>query len=320
MTWSYSVTENYVTQTFIVTIDSSATAGADPEQNIVTFISVSRNDGNRLYFRTFEDKTYEMPPEAVSVLTEQIGVIFDDGTVDDDASVTLDLSQTTLTGLLIDLRFLSVHQRQGSNRELRDGVTENSLGSRITTIIGTNQDDFILGSAEAETIEGRDGDDYLTGGGCDDTLKGGDGDDIITPGSGNDHIDGGEGNDVLDAGMHGGNLKAGAGNDTLYGNRHADYFDGGEGNDRFVIDLRTGSDNGTDTIREFAKSGSSADKIVFQTDDADETSLTELGLSLIYENSDTKIVDADDTDSVYAEVQGVDLTDGSSFSSYFEVI
>ena len=108
MTWSYSLTENYVTQTFIVTIDSSATAGADPKQNIVTFISVSRNDGNRLYFRTFEDKTYEMPPEAVSVLTEQIGVIFDDGTVDDDASVTLDLSQTSLTGLLIDLRFLSV--------------------------------------------------------------------------------------------------------------------------------------------------------------------------------------------------------------------
>ena len=275
MTWSYSLTENYVTQTFIVTIDSSATAGADPEQNIVTFISVSRNDGNRLYFRTFEDKTYEMPPEAVSVLTEQIGVIFDDGTVDDDASVTLDLSQTSLTGLLIDLRFLSVHQRQGSNRELRDGVTENSLGSRITTIIGTNQDDFILGSAEAETIEGRDGDDYLAGAGGDDTLKGGAGDDELS---------------------------------------------GGQGNDKFVIDLRTGSDNGTDKIYDFTKSGSSADKIVFQTDDADETSLTELGLSLIYENSDTKIVDADDTDSVYAEVQGVDLTDGSSFSSYFEVI
>ena len=275
MTWSYSLTENYVTQTFIVTIDSSATAGADPEQNIVTFISVSRNDGNRLYFRTFEDKTYEMPPEAVSVLTEQIGVIFDDGTVDDDASVTLDLSQTSLTGLLIDLRFLSVHQRSGSNRELRDGVTENSLGSRITTIIGTNQDDFILGSAEAETIEGRDGDDYLAGAGGDDTLKGGAGDDELS---------------------------------------------GGQGNDKFVIDLRTGSDNGTDKIYDFTKSGSSADKIVFQTDDADETSLTELGLSLIYENSDTKIVDADDTDSVYAEVLGVDLTDGSNFSSYFDVI
>ena len=152
--------------------------------------------------------------------------------------------------------------------------------------------------------------------------------------------------------MHGGNLKAGAGNDTLYGNRHADYFDGGagdddiegdsnavnggndtiyggagndnlrggQGNDRFVIDLRTGSDNGTDTIREFAKSGSSADKIVFDTDDANETSLTELGLSLIYDGSDTKIVDADDTSSEYAQVLGVDLRDGSTFSSYFEVI
>lgn len=625
MTWSYSVTENYVTQTFIVTIDSSAIAGPDPEQNSVTFISVSRNDGNRLYFRTFEDKTYEMPPEAISVLTEQIGVIFDDGTVDDDAAVTLDLSQTSLTGLLIDLRFLSVHRRADDNRDRKDGVTENSLGSRITTIIGTDQNDFIIGSAAAETIEGRDGDDYLAGGGGDDTLEGGDGDDIITPGSGNDHIDGGgagtdsfwlrwisgtedktagdrlieiaeagdstalyyddavtfqnlandygidtsvvgawvrmddgtdgltgfsftsfetadslqkktftgienitvntfsswgsdktrlyataviegndddnvliggayidwiwggsgddilfgggrddhlfggagrdiliggygtdildggegedtliggsgddtlyggTGNDVIEGGdgddhiygnggddrlyadegssriwggsgddiIHGSDSKdwlrgeddndtlygyesndllyghegddslyggdgddnlfgdegndtiygeagndtlrglAGSdtlyggagdddiegdsnavngGNDTIYGGAGNDNLRGGQGNDRFVIDLRTGSDNGTDTIREFAKSGSSADKIVFDTDDANETSLTELGLSLIYDGSDTKIVDADDTSSEYAQVLGVDLRDGSTFSSYFEVI
>ena len=202
------------------------------------------------------------------------------------------------------------------------------------TLHGGTDSDELFGRADNDTLYGYESNDRLYGHEGDDTLYGGDGDDLLFGDEGNDTLHGEAGNDTMwgydgddilyggagDDSINGDGIIGSEGNDTIYGGAGNDELSGGQGNDKFVIDLRTGSDNGTDKIYDFTKSGSSADKIVFQTDDADETSLTELGLSLIYENSDTKIVDADDTDSVYAEVLGVDLTDGSNFSSYFDVI
>lgn len=93
--------------------------------------------------------------------------------------LTLDLSQisTKLVPLALELRNYSTAQKP--EKTPLSGITENSLGSNITKIIGSNNDDYIFGTYAAETISGGAGNDRLLGGGGDDTLTGGDGDDIF---------------------------------------------------------------------------------------------------------------------------------------------
>jgi Ca2+-binding RTX toxin-like protein len=64
-------------------------------------------------------------------------------------------------------------------------------------VVGTNFDDTLIGSAEANTLVGAEGADSLSGGGGNDTLLGG---------LGNDRLDGGAGNDSM----------AGEGGDDFY--------------------------------------------------------------------------------------------------------
>ena len=59
----------------------------------------------------------------------------------------------------------------------------------------TSGDDFLLGTADADTLVGGDGDDFIVGWGGSDTLYGDDGDDNIAGDTGNDYIDGGAGFD-----------------------------------------------------------------------------------------------------------------------------
>ncbi len=65
---------------------------------------------------------------------------------------------------------------------------------------GTNGDDFIHGTANADILAGGDGDDTLDGGAGADELSGGNGDDILIGGLGIDRLHGGPGADqfVLD--------------------------------------------------------------------------------------------------------------------------
>ena len=151
------------------------------------------------YYRTFTSVTYNEFDDITELLTQNLtdSASAANMTPEDECDVVLDFSALTDDRLWIDLRFLSSHQRPDQSRVLRDGVDANSVGSTITHIIGTDNDDHIIGSYQAETIEAGDGDDYIAGGGGDDILKGGDGDDVITPGNGNDTIDGGEGRDTL---------------------------------------------------------------------------------------------------------------------------
>lgn len=102
-----------------------------------------------------------------------------------------------------------------------------------------NAGDLIIGTSGNDAIVGANGADTLNGGRGNDSLFGASGPDLLLGGLGNDPLNGGDGPDVLDGGL---------GNDTLTG---------GSGPDTFVI--RVG--DGSDTITDFARTGSSKDAI-----------------------------------------------------------
>ena len=138
-------------------------------------------------------------------------------------------------------------------------------------------------------------------------INAGWGDDILFGEDGADRLIGNKGEDVL----HGG-----AGNDTLIG---------GQGADKFVIDLTTAGDNGSDIIEDFIKV---KDKIVFVTDNGDEADLAALGIEITYTKTGSEryseITDSSDTSTVYAKIMNKNLiNDGYDIgdsSGYFELV
>ena len=92
-------------------------------------------------------------------------------------------------------------------------------------IVGTDQDDNLLGTACGDLIDGGKGDDNI------DAREG---NDIVLGGDGNDHIVGGAGDDVIYAGAGDDVVFAGSGNDIVFG---------GAGNDRLF------GEDGDDTLR-----------------------------------------------------------------------
>ncbi|MBD3316155.1 MAG: hypothetical protein GF344_10230, partial [Chitinivibrionales bacterium] len=98
--------------------------------------------------------------------------------------------------------------------------------SNIENVIGTEYDDSIEGSYEANEILGLGGDDWIDGNGGNDVIAGGGGDDTIDGGSGDDMIDGGAGSDTLDGESGDDRIAGGAGNDSIEGGGGTDllYF------------------------------------------------------------------------------------------------
>lgn len=107
---------------------------------------------------------------------------------------------------------------------------------------GTDGDDILLGSLQADAIDGRDGDDNIVARGGDDLIEGGFGDDHIVAGAGNDIVRGGDGNDLIFGGAGNDVLSGGKGDDRLYGDDGDDVLFGDVGDD----DLHGGS--GTDFL------------------------------------------------------------------------
>ena len=113
----------------------------------------------------------------------------------------------------------------------------------MTTIIGTNGDDSLIGGGEGDLIKGRGGNDTLKGGSGPDTLFGGTGDDWIYsegPTSGPNQVDGGAGDDICFLRV-GDNASGGSGFDAFELNLSA-VTEGLE------IDLRPMDRGGTVTI------------------------------------------------------------------------
>ena len=103
----------------------------------------------------------------------------------------------------------------------------------IENLIGGNKGDELSGNDLANELRGNGGDDELDGE------------------KGNDRLFGGDGKDELDGGK---------GDDVLVGGRGKDTLTGGDGIDRFVLNSLG---DGRDVIRDFDKTGSDKDQIVF---------------------------------------------------------
>jgi Ca2+-binding RTX toxin-like protein len=80
------------------------------------------------------------------------------------------------------------------------GTAEGDTLLSIENIYGTEYNDILVGSAEANTLLGYGGDDMLFGNEGKDNLQGGDGQDELRGGLDNDTLRGGAGADILDGG------------------------------------------------------------------------------------------------------------------------
>jgi len=105
----------------------------------------------------------------------------------------------------------------------------------LRQVLGTPENDNLVGIDAADSIVGFAGDDTLAGLGGDDIIYGNKGNDILTGDSGNDNIFGGQGNDSILGGADNDRLKGNEGDDTLNGGLGRDILIGGPGSDTFVL-------------------------------------------------------------------------------------
>ena len=98
----------------------------------------------------------------------------------------------------------------------------------------------MLGTAAAVGAAARERDDCIMGTPDDDTIVGTPGDDCIIAGPGDDVIDGRGGNDTILAGPGDDSIKGGPGNDTILAGSGDDTIDPGSGED--FVNGATGSD------------------------------------------------------------------------------
>jgi Ca2+-binding RTX toxin-like protein len=128
--------------------------------------------------------------------------------------------------------FVSVEHVLGSiNDDLIIGdANGNSLSGfdGSDTLRGEGGDDLLFGGAGNDVLDGGDGIDFVFGGAGNDTIHGGAGADFIQGEGDNDLLFGGGGNDVIDGGAGADTIYGGAGADTLYGAQGNDIIDGGD--------------------------------------------------------------------------------------------
>lgn len=124
-----------------------------------------------------------------------------------------------------DLRTLEFEQIAQSS-SLTEAGTLTMLGSNANDVLtGTNDADIIKGLKGNDVIRGKDGDDLLIGNEGRDRMRGDDGDDMMLGGDGRDIIIGHRGDDLL---------LGGDGNDFISGASGRDIVVGGIGNDRLL--------------------------------------------------------------------------------------
>ncbi len=122
--------------------------------------------------------------------------------------------------------------------------------SGVENIIGSNQNDRLVGDSFVNNIYGNDGSDFIDAKGGDDTLYGGEGNDILRGGEGDDFLKGGAGLDIADYGDASSgveiNLSLGASQDTK--GAGVDQFESIENISGSLFDDILTGDSSTNTI------------------------------------------------------------------------
>ena len=91
--------------------------------------------------------------------------------------------------------------------------------SYYNMIVGSEDDDVLIGTTLADLIFAHGGDDIISGNKGNDCILAGDGNDIIFGNEGNDNISGQTGNDII---------KGQSGEDFIFGGLGLDIIDGGD--------------------------------------------------------------------------------------------
>ncbi|MBO9998777.1 MAG: PQQ-dependent sugar dehydrogenase [Cyanobacteria bacterium SID2] len=132
------------------------------------------------------------------------------------------------TGLLVNGDGSLLFTEESNGRIYRVGYDRPEDRSPIW---GSEADETLTGTAEAEAIAGLDGIDRVLAGASNDAVFGNGGTDELYGEDGNDSLFGGRDNDVLSGGDLSDRLSGDEGNDWLYGGSRLDVLDGGSGND-----------------------------------------------------------------------------------------
>ncbi|MFO0291132.1 MAG: beta strand repeat-containing protein, partial [bacterium] len=176
---------------------------------------------------------------------------------------------------------LTTGQNTGEGTDVLSGIENLVGGDGDDSLIGNTADNQLDGGTGNDTLEGGAGNDTLIGGAGTDTatfgagnntvnltlttgqntgegtdvlsgienLVGGDGDDSLIGNTADNQLDGGTGNDTLNGGAGNDTLIGGAGTDTaIYAGNFADYTTSGSANNFTIVDNRSGSPDGTDTV------------------------------------------------------------------------
>ncbi|MCR5879485.1 calcium-binding protein [Phenylobacterium sp. J367] len=207
----------------------------------------------------------------------------------------------TSAGVAVSLALQDAPQDTRQGQMVVSGF-ENLSGSRFAdTLQGDQFANILLGHAGSDSLSGGAGNDVLRGDAVArvDTHGAGTSGPLTTAldGSGADTLDGGSGDDILAAGDGDDDMSGGSGADTLFSGTGADHIRGGAGVDRFtlagarsdydiqlqsdgsihVLDLRSGSPEGADTVTDvevFAFSGGSVVVAAADLFDVDENVVT----------------------------------------------
>ncbi|MGB3263393.1 MAG: hypothetical protein WBA89_05495 [Microcoleus sp.] len=240
-------------------------------------IAPTKQSGNDLTFDLGDVPKGQISTVSITVTAPTTGNItgtssITSETYDPDISNDVDFASTTVTN------------------DGTESATDNSLPTPTPTpprpplrqVLGTPENDNLVGIDAADSIAGFAGDDTLAGLGGDDIIYGNKGNDIITGNSGNDNIFGGRGNDLILGGADNDRLKGNEGDDTLSGDLGRDILIGGPGSDTFVLpkDAAVTGDFLPDAILDFQLG---ADKIGLTE------GLTESNLLLNFDQGDTVI-------------------------------
>jgi Ca2+-binding RTX toxin-like protein len=142
---------------------------------------------------------------------------------------------------------LQASAEQNSTFQITESVMAQYPGGLLGTenndrIIGSSLTDVVLASRGADTLEGAAGGDYLLGGKGDDRILGEDANDILAGNKGNDFVSGGVGDDLVRGGKGNDQIFGDDGEDILIGEKGTDRLTGGSGSDIFILRTDTGTE------------------------------------------------------------------------------
>lgn len=272
------------------------------------------------------------------------GYFPDDWYFGGDGNDTISYQQSTLK-IVANLTTGIINRMEAGPLQGSYSVQSADMVYSIENLNGSNYDDVIFGSDDAnllrglggnDIIDGRGGDDHIWGDSGNDTLNGGDGNDIVDGGTGNDSMVGGSGNDTMIGGSGNDSVLGGSGNDRLDGGSGNDNIDGGSGSDTVVyntagdvtVNLWAGTASGAsgnDTLSniERVETGSGNDTVygtdganVIEVGSGNDTVHGYAGVDLIYAGTGNDTVrGGGDADTVYGQ-DGNDVLKGDGGSDF----